>query len=132
MSESCCVGFLTLGRGAGYPAQRVGLPGLHGRLSEALRRSGATPLPPAPRPRARGAGYRRLLASRPGRAKSAEFTRRTKCATIAALVPGGVFWRFMMKRFSVNKGKSAAQFRANTRRTKAANINAVMRGGIRL
>lgn len=37
-----------------------------------------------------------------------------------------------MKRFSVNKGKSAAQFRANTRRTKAANINAVMRGGIRL
>lgn len=35
------------------------------------------------------------------------------------------------RRNSVNKGRSARQFRAATTRTKAANIN-VMRGGIRL
>lgn len=37
-----------------------------------------------------------------------------------------------MYRSSVNKGRSAQQFKRNVRRTKAANINAVMRGGIRL
>lgn len=36
-----------------------------------------------------------------------------------------------MKRFKVNKGRSAAKFRSQVGRTKAANIN-VMRGGIRL
>lgn len=38
-----------------------------------------------------------------------------------------------LKRFGVNKGKSAGHFRRNTRRTKAANMRgSPMRGGIRL
>lgn len=38
-----------------------------------------------------------------------------------------------VKRGSVSKGRSAAQFRGNSRRTKAANVRpAPMRGGFRL
>lgn len=37
-----------------------------------------------------------------------------------------------MRRMSVNKGKSAKQFRANTGRTKAVNTMRPMRGGWRL
>ncbi|WNK13570.1 MAG: hypothetical protein [Microvirus sp.] len=37
-----------------------------------------------------------------------------------------------MKRFSVNKGRSARQFRKNTARTKAANVQGLNRGGWRL
>lgn len=38
-----------------------------------------------------------------------------------------------LKRFGVNKGKSARSFRGNTSRTKKANVHAgPMRGGIRL
>lgn len=38
-----------------------------------------------------------------------------------------------VSRRSVNKGRSARQFRGNTMRTRAANMNtAPMRGGIRL
>ena len=39
----------------------------------------------------------------------------------------------MSRRYHVNKGASASQFRRNTARTKTANINRqVMRGGWRL
>lgn len=37
-----------------------------------------------------------------------------------------------MRRFAVNKFKSARKFNAKTRKTKAANISGPMRGGIRL
>lgn len=38
-----------------------------------------------------------------------------------------------MKRYAVNKGRSAAKFRHHVRRTKAMNMKpTVMRGGIRL
>jgi len=39
----------------------------------------------------------------------------------------------MARRFGVNKGSSAHQFKRNTQRTKTANVNRqVMRGGWRL
>lgn len=37
-----------------------------------------------------------------------------------------------VKRFAVNKRKSAKKFRRNSGRTKMANMTAPMRGGIRL
>ena len=37
-----------------------------------------------------------------------------------------------MKRFAVNKSRSAKKFRGDQSRTKAANVKAVMRGGFRL
>lgn len=37
-----------------------------------------------------------------------------------------------LKRYGVNKGRSAAKFKRNIRRTKAPNLNASMRGGWRL
>lgn len=36
-----------------------------------------------------------------------------------------------MRRFSVNKAKSARKFRSQVSRTKAANMNGPMRGGYR-
>lgn len=45
----------------------------------------------------------------------------------------GVSWRFIVKRYSVNKHKSAKSFRHNVGHTKAINMRAApMRGGIRL
>lgn len=37
-----------------------------------------------------------------------------------------------VKRYGVNKGRSARKFRSNTRRTKGANMRNPMRGGWRL
>lgn len=37
-----------------------------------------------------------------------------------------------MKRYNVNKGKSAGHFKRNVKRTKAINMAGPMRGGIRL
>lgn len=37
-----------------------------------------------------------------------------------------------MRRFPVNKSRSAAKFRRNLKRTKVVNVKGPMRGGIRL
>lgn len=37
-----------------------------------------------------------------------------------------------LKRYSVNKGRSAAAFRGNAKRTRKVNVIGPMRGGIRL